>query len=122
MDYRLLNHSSLPDLLIPRTHTFSTDSGFTHLYLLHSFQGLKRLTLFIIETYTLAYQLFLISYIFYRLCGFTNRYLIHLFQGLKCLTLLIIETYTLVYSIFKISQFIIYKPSNIIYFLYPTYI
>ena len=30
------------------------------------------------------------------------------------LTLLIIETYTLVYSIFKISQFIIYKPSNII--------
>jgi hypothetical protein len=38
---------SLPDLLIPRTHIFSTDSGFTHLYLLHSFQGLKRLTLFI---------------------------------------------------------------------------
>jgi hypothetical protein len=38
------------------------------------------------------------------------------------LTLLIIETYTLVYSIFKISQFIIYKPSNIICFLYPTYI
>ena len=32
------------------------------------------------------------------------------------LALLIIETYTLVYSIFKISQFIIYKPSNIIYF------
>ena len=94
MDYRLLIHSSLPDLLIPRTHTFSTDSGFTHLYLLHSFQGLKRLTLFIIETYTLAYQLFLISYIFYRLCGFTNRYLIHLFQGLKCLTLPIIETYS----------------------------
>jgi hypothetical protein len=85
---------TLPDLLIPRTHTFSTDSGFTHLYLLHSFQGLKRLTLFIIETYTLAYQLFLISYIFYRLCGFTNRYLIHLFQGLKCLTLPIIETYS----------------------------
>jgi hypothetical protein len=42
MDYRLLNHSSLPDLLIPRTHTFSTDSGFTHPYLLHSFQGLKQ--------------------------------------------------------------------------------
>ena len=92
MDYRHLIHSSLPDLLIPRTHTFSTDSGFTHLYLLHSFQGLKRLTLFIIETY----QLFLIiSYIFYRLGGFTNRYLIHLFQGLKCLTLPIIETYSL---------------------------
>jgi hypothetical protein len=72
MDYRLLIHSSLPDLLISRTHTFSTDPGFTHLYLLHSFQGLKRLTLFIIETYTLAYQLFLISYIFYRLCGFTD--------------------------------------------------
>jgi hypothetical protein len=52
-------------------------------------------TLFIIETYTLAYQLFLISYIFYKLCGFTNRYLIHLFQGLKCLTLPIIETYSL---------------------------
>jgi hypothetical protein len=29
MDYRLLIHSSLPDLLIPSTHTFSTDSGFT---------------------------------------------------------------------------------------------
>ena len=56
MDYRLLIHSSLPDLLIPRTHTFFTDSGFTHLCLLHSFQGLKRLTLFIIETYTLAHR------------------------------------------------------------------
>ena len=52
----LLIHSSLPDLLIPRTHTFSTDSGFTHLCLLHSFQGLKPLTLFIIETYTLAHR------------------------------------------------------------------
>jgi hypothetical protein len=30
MDYRLLNHSSLPDLLIPRTHTFSTDSTNVH--------------------------------------------------------------------------------------------
>jgi hypothetical protein len=27
----------------------------------------------------------------------------------------------LTYIIFKISQFIIYKPSNIIYFSYPTY-
>jgi hypothetical protein len=79
---RILN-ASLPDLLIPRTHIFSTDSGFTHLYLLHSFQGLKHLTLFIIETYTLAYQLFLISYIFYRLCEFTNRYLIHRYSSLK---------------------------------------
>ena len=51
--------------------------------------------MFIIETYTLAYQLFLVSYIFYRLGGFTNRYLIHLFQGLKCLPLPIIETYSL---------------------------
>jgi hypothetical protein len=72
--------------ICPRTVCF--DNGQS--YLLHSFQGLKRLTLFIIETY----QLFLISYIFYRLCGFTNRYLIHLFQGLKCLTLPIIETYS----------------------------
>ena len=87
MDYRLLIHSSLPDLLIPRTHTFSTDSGFTHLYLLHSFQGLKRLTLFIIETYTLAYQLFLISYIFYRLSGFTHLYLLHSNTKLNVLVL-----------------------------------
>ena len=70
MYYRLLVHSSLPDLLILRTHTFSTDSGFTHLYLLNSFQGLKRLTLFIIETYTLASPRFLCRpttlYIFVR--------------------------------------------------------
>ena len=39
----------------------STDSGFTHLYLLHLFQGLKCLTLPIIETYTLACHIFKIS-------------------------------------------------------------
>ena len=77
--------------------TWFTNSKHTDIFYrlwIHSFQGLKRLTLFIIETYTLAYQLFLVSYIFYRLGRFTNRYLIHLFQGLKCLPLPIIETYT----------------------------
>jgi len=36
-------------------------------------------------------------------------------KGLQCLSLLITEIYTLAYPIFKISQFIIYKPLNIIY-------
>ena len=135
--YRLLIHSSLPDLRIPWSHTFSTASGFTHLYLLHLFQGLKRLTLLIIETYTLAYHIFKISqFIIYKLItlsniiynsiifnilhflqtGFTHLYLLHLFQGLKCFALSIIEAYTLAYRIFKISQFNIYKQSNITYF------
>jgi hypothetical protein len=96
MDYRLLFHSSLPDLLIPRTLTFSTDSGFTHLYLLHSLQGLKRLTLFIIETYTLFSIpiIFNILHFLDSVDSLLNRYLIHLFQGQKCLTLTIIETYS----------------------------
>ena len=91
MDYRLLIHSSLPDLLIPRTHTFSTDSGFT---LLHSFQGLKCLTLFIIETHSSIPIIFNILHFLDSVDSLLNRYLIHLFQGLKCLTLTIIETYS----------------------------
>ena len=80
------------------------DSGFTGLYLLHLFQGLKCLTSIIFNILH-----FLDS-------GFTRLYLLHLFQGLKCLTLPIIETYTLACRIFKISQFNIYKQSNITYF------
>ena len=108
--YRVLIQSSLPDLLIPRTHTFSTASGFTHHYLLHLFQGLKRLTLLIIETFTLAYHIFKISQfiitpskiiynsiifniLHFLQTGFTHLYLLHLFQGLKCLALPIIETH-----------------------------
>jgi hypothetical protein len=80
------------------------ESGFTRLYLLHLFQGLKCLTSIIFNILH-----FLDS-------GFTRLYLLHLFQGLKCLTLPIIETYTLACRIFKISQFNIYKQSNITYF------
>jgi hypothetical protein len=70
------------------------DSGFTGLYLLHLFQGLKCLTSIIFNILH-----FLDS-------GFTRLYLLHLFQGLKCLTLPIIETYTLACRILKFLNLI----------------
>ena len=93
MDYRLLIHSSLPDLLIPRTHTFSTDYGFTHLYLLHSFQGLKRFNFVHYRNIHFSIPINILHFLD-SVNSLLNRYLIHLFQGLKCLTLTIIETYS----------------------------
>jgi hypothetical protein len=111
--YILWIHSSLPASFIPRTKTFNfvpyrnihfsipiifdilhfLQTGFTNRYLIHLFQGLKCLTLPIIETHSPW------TYTCISICHFrvTNTY---------------VHWFTLACHIFKISQFNIYTVSN----------
>jgi hypothetical protein len=81
--------------------------------------GMSKITLIVVKSGYLAKEVYRFDWEFGERFLQTLNSLIYTWftysKGLKCLTLLIIETYTLACSIFKISQFIIYKPSNIIY-------